>query len=296
LSITNNINYYQDDKDTVTAVKTIGIIGNSTKENAADCAVELARWLEARDIGVLFEQEIADVTGNPGVERYELAKRSDLLVVFGGDGTLIGAARYAAENEVPIVGINLGGFGFMTVVGLSEMYETMERIISGDYTVSERMMLDARIAGEYYTALNDVVISRGSQSRMIYMETYVDKQYLTTYKADGLIIATPTGSTAYSLSTGGPIVFPEMNSIIITPICPHTLTNRPIMISQDATIDVLLLSVEKKASVTVDGQVLKILRTGETVSVRKSDRSVNLVNSPFHDYLDILRTKLGWGG
>ena len=219
-----------------------------------------------------------------------------MIVVFGGDGTLLSAARAVKGHPVPIVGINLGGFGFMTAINPNAMLSVMEIILKGEYETSRRMMLQASVDGVKHSALNDIVITRGSLSRMVVLETFVDGKYLTTYKADGLIISTPTGSTAYSLSAGGPIVTPEHYSIIITPICPHTLTNRPIMLPPDVAIDVVVVTPEKGISVTLDGQDIFVVRSGDTVRVAKSQFDINIVNSPHHDYWEILRTKLGWGG
>jgi len=280
----------------------IGIIANTDKKDAVRCTLELLEWLEERNVEVLLEREIAAKTGKgPGMERTLLPAAVDLMVVFGGDGTLLSAARTTAGHEVPVVGINLGGFGFMTVVNLNEMLSTMELILEGRFRTSKRMMLDVTLPGEekdipFETVLNDVVINRGNLSRMIHLETFVDGCYLNTFKADGLIIATPTGSTAYSLSAGGPIVFPELQSIIVNPICPHTLTNRPVMLPPDATIRVILWTKEECATLTLDGQISRVIRSGEAFEVRRSNTLIHLVDSPYHNYLEIVRNKLGWGG
>ncbi|MDO9515341.1 MAG: NAD(+)/NADH kinase [Syntrophales bacterium] len=277
-------------------IRRVGIIANSTKEKAPEYALRLAGWLSERGVAVLFEEEIAAKINMPGVSGNDLAPEVDILVVFGGDGTLLMAARLAMGYDVPILGINMGGFGFMTVVNLDEMLGAMELILDGKYRTSERMMLSVSVEGAQHPALNDVVINRGNLSRMVNLETFVDGKYLSTFKADGLIISTPTGSTAYSLSSGGPIVLPELNSIIINPICPHTLTNRPLVLPPDSTIEVIVWTKEGKASVTLDGQDLFILKSGDRVGIQKSENHINLVESPHRDYLEILRTKLGWGG
>ncbi|MBW2673025.1 MAG: NAD(+)/NADH kinase [Deltaproteobacteria bacterium] len=277
-------------------IKRVGIIANSSKEKAPEYALRLAGWLSERKVEVLFEKEIAAKTDMPGVSGDDLASAVDMLVVFGGDGTLLMAARLAMGSDVPILGINMGGFGFMTVVNLDEMLGAMELVLDGEYSTSERMMLSVSVEGARHPALNDVVINRGNLSRMVNLETFVDGKYLSTFKADGLIISTPTGSTAYSLSSGGPIVLPELNSIIINPICPHTLTNRPLVLPPDSAIEVIVWTKEGKASVTLDGQDLFILKSGDRVGIQKSKNHINLVESPHRDYLEILRTKLGWGG
>jgi NAD+ kinase len=283
-------------------IKKVGIIANSSKESAVDYTCRLSEWLIEKGLDVILDQEIAEkAKAYRGIARKELADLVDIIVVFGGDGTLLVASRSVRGQDVPIVGVNLGGFGFMTVVNLNELFTAMELILAGDYTMSRRMMLDVILEhGQEQTAkhsvLNDVVINRGNLSSMINLETFVDDQYLSTFKADGLIISTPTGSTAYSLSAGGPIVLPDLNSIIINPICPHTLTNRPIMLPPDAVVKVVLWNAEENATATFDGQESVVMKSGDAITVELSNDYLNLVNSPHHNYLEILRTKLGWGG
>ncbi|MCX5851971.1 MAG: NAD(+)/NADH kinase [Deltaproteobacteria bacterium] len=277
-------------------IKTIGIIANCDKEHAVEYSSRLSEWLEKRGVKVLFDEEIAAKMGlSSGVARAGIARRADIVVVFGGDGTLLTAARAVSGYEVPLVGVNLGGFGFMTVINLGGMIRAMEEILRGEFTVSRRMMLEASKGRVIHRALNDVVITRSSLTKMVTLEASVNGANLTTYKADGLIISTPTGSTAYSLSAGGPIVMPEHYSIIISPLCPHTLTMRPIILPPDVTIDVTVVSPARGITASIDGQEVFSLMAGDTIRVRKSDRDIRLVNSPSHDYWDILRTKLGWG-
>ncbi len=283
-------------------IKKVGIIANIAKEKSSEYTASLREWMIGRGLEVYLEEEIAaKIGGLPGVERRKLWSIVDLIVVFGGDGTILRTARLVRDRDVPIVGINLGVFGYLTEVNLDEMYSAMEVILAGEFQVEKRMMLDVEISGGEETflegsVLNDVVINRGNLSRIIELETTVDDRYMTTFKADGLIISTPTGSTAYSLSAGGPIVFPELYSIIINPICPHTLTNRPIILPESAEIKVTLRTMEKGANVTLDGQVSFTVKSGDTVTIRKSRYVTTLVSSPHRGYLEILRTKLGWGG
>ncbi|MDD5475353.1 MAG: NAD(+)/NADH kinase [Syntrophales bacterium] len=278
-------------------IRRVGIIANTGKENAAQDSLELGEWLSKRDVTVFFEEEIAGVLhGVEGFPASELPGMSDMIVVFGGDGTLLRAARAVQGHDVPILGINLGAFGFMTVVNLHEMFDTMDLILKGEYGTSKRMLLDASVHGHHFSALNDAVINRGNLSRMVNLETFVDEKYLATFKADGLIISTPTGSTAYSLSTGGPIVFPELDSMIITPICPHTLTNRPIVVPPESSVRVVLFTREEGATVTLDGQDSLVMKSGDAVTITKSRHSIDLVVSPNRDYMEVLRGKLGWGG
>jgi len=283
-------------------IKKVGIIANIAKEKSPEYTAALREWMLKRGLEVYLEEGIAVKIGClPGVEKGKLWTLVDLLVVFGGDGTILRTARLARKRDVPIVGINLGGFGYLTEVNLSEMFAALELILAGNFQIEKRMMLDVEIQGgeepfREGTVLNDVVINRGNLSRIVELETTVDGRYLTTFKADGLIIATPTGSTAYSLAAGGPIIFPELNSILINPICPHTLTNRPVILPESAVIQVSLCTLEQGATVTLDGQVSFTVKFGDSVTIRKSRYITTLVSSPHRGYLEILRTKLGWGG
>jgi NAD+ kinase len=283
-------------------IKKVGIVANITKEKSTEYTASLRAWLLQRGVEVFLEEGIAAKIGClPGLDRKKLWMLVDLIVVFGGDGTILRTARLVRERDVPIIGINLGVFGYLTEVNLDEMYSAMEVILTGNFQVEKRMMLDVEIhgGGEPFregTVLNDVVINRGSLSRIAELETEVDGQYLTTFKADGLIVSTPTGSTAYSLAAGGPIVFPELDSIIINPICPHTLTNRPIILPGSSAIRVSLATLEQGATVTLDGQLSFTVKYGDSITIRKSRYITTLVSSPHRGYLEILRTKLGWGG
>ena len=233
-----------------------------------------------------METEISEKIGlSGGLKWNELARKSELVVVLGGDGTMLRAARYVAGHKVPILGINMGSFGYLTEVNLNEIHSTLELIIQGKFVTEKRMMLDVGIKhGKTITnvgnVLNDVVINRGNLSRMNELELEVNGKYLTTYKGDGLIISTPTGSTAYSLSAGGPIVFPGKDLIIINPICPHTLTNRPIIFSEDSNLKITLWSKDKGAMLTLDGQEAYKIISGDVVTVKKSRHATMLVLSP----------------
>jgi len=282
-------------------IKKIGIIANIEKEKSAECILRLKEWMLNKKLEVFLERETAGKLGeSAGFEGRYLAGLADIIVVLGGDGTLLRAARSVREFDVPILGINLGTFGFLTEVNLNEMFSALEIILNGDYRTEKRMMLDVAVhrnrerVGER-TVLNDIVINRGNLSRIIDLKTFVNDRHLTTFKSDGLILSTPTGSTAYCLSAGGPIVFPDLNSIIVTPICPHTLTNRPVILPENAIVKVVLWTKEKGATLTMDGQDSFTLRSGDTVTINKSRFFTNLIVSPHRDYLEILRTKLGWG-
>ena len=283
-------------------IEKIGIVANVAKEKSSEYALRLKKWLTDRGVQVFLDEAVAYRIGeSAGMERGKLAAASDLIVVFGGDGTMLRAARAVCGHDIPILGINIGGLGYLTEVNLNEMTDAMERILKSDFRTEKRMMLDIAItrrgdkAGEG-TVLNEVVINRDNLSRIVELETAVNGRHLATFKADGLIIATPTGSTAYSLSAGGPIIFPEQNGMILNPICAHTLTNRPVVLPEDVAVQVVLWTKEQGATLTLDGQVSYTLASGDTISVRKSSYVTTLVASPHRDYLEILRTKLGWGG
>ncbi|HDQ03323.1 MAG TPA: NAD(+) kinase [Deltaproteobacteria bacterium] len=283
-------------------IRKIGMVANIEKAKIAQHAGALKRWLEEKGAEVFLSRELAGKMSEPGgLDWYELARKSHLLVVMGGDGTMLRAARLVGRYKVPIVGINMGSFGYLTEVNLNEIHDALEMILRGQFAVEKRMMLSVTIrsgkslikAGD---VLNDVVINRGSLSRIIDLETSVDGEYMTNYKSDGLIISTPTGSTAYSLSAGGPIVFPGKDLIIVNPICPHTLTNRPVIFPPGAKLEIVLWSKEKGATVTLDGQENYQVKSGDTVIIQKSKHAVYLVLSPHRSYWEILRSKLSWSG
>lgn len=283
-------------------INKIGVIANITKKKSPEYALRLRDWLLKRGIEVCFDDALAARTaGAGGMEWKTLAAATDMIVVFGGDGTMLRVARCVCEFDIPVLGINIGGLGYLTEVYLDEMLPALERILAGNYRTEKRMMLDVAVTrqGEPVgegIVLNEIVINRDNLSRIVELETAVNERHLATFKADGLIIATPTGSTAYSLSAGGPIIFPEQESMILNPICPHTLTNRPVILPEGVVVKVILWTKETGATLTLDGQVAFTLKSGDAVEVRKSRFVTILVSSPHRDYLEILRTKLGWGG
>ncbi len=282
-------------------IRKIGIIANPQKEKAPEYTTRLRDWILRRGLEVYLEEEIADrLREKNAQDKKTLGATVDLLVVFGGDGTILRTARCIREASVPILGINLGGFGYLTAVNLNEMIVAMETILRGAHRIETRMMLDVAVnedtdAMREGTVLNDAVINRGNLSRIVELETAVDGRYLGTFKADGLIVSTPTGSTAYSLSAGGPIVFPDLEAIIIAPICPHALTNRPVLLPEKAVVRVVIWTREEGATLTLDGQTAFTLKSGDTITIRRSRHVTKLVASPHRGYVEILRTKLGWG-
>jgi NAD+ kinase len=265
-------------------------------------AGDLIQWLVARNRLPLVEPSLARLIGHPDVlTEEEIRDQAELVVVLGGDGTLISVARLFSSRDVPILGINLGSLGFLTEITVEELYPRLELCLQGAPRVSERMMLMVTLfregkPNETYNVLNDVVINKGALARIVDLETKINKMFLTTYKADGLIVATPTGSTGYSLSAGGPIIQPQMCCIVITPICPHTLTNRPIVVTDESIISVTITSTfDEKVYLTLDGQVGIKLQKGDSIEVRKAPNKISLVMSRSRDYFELLRTKLKWG-
>ena len=283
-------------------MRKIAIMAKVHDPRCQGLACDLVAWLEQRGHRPLVEAHLArHIHYQNGLDFSTLDGQADLMVVLGGDGTLIAAARALGAHNVPILGVNLGSLGFLTEITIEELYPSLESWLSGDFRISERMMLQVAVIRngvelETHKVLNDVVINKGALARIVDLETRVDDYSLTTFKADGLIISTPTGSTGYSMSAGGPIVHPAMNCLIITPICPHTLTNRPMLVADNARIAISVKSLEDEAVfLTLDGQVGLELFCGDIVQVRKAQRVATLVSSTNRDYFEILRKKLKWG-
>jgi NAD+ kinase len=290
-------------------IRRAGLVSRRQLAAARPTLIELASWLEARDVTPVFETDTAALAGMDGLESAsadDLATRVDLVIALGGDGTLLGAANRiaAAGVDIPIVGVNFGSLGFLTEVTLVELYDAMSAVLDGTATVEGRMMLQCAVragAGEAphvnRAVLNDIVITRGSLSRMIDLEVTIDGGFVTRVKADGLILASPTGSTAYNLSAGGPIVEPSVDAFVMTPIAPHTLTNRPVVLSgsTELVIRPLFENVKTEVFVTFDGQAGQALEPGDEVVIRRSDRRLNLVRASGRSYYDVLQQKLKWG-
>ena len=283
-------------------MKHIGIVANLNKPEAVEQTQRIARLLARQGAKIYYEKDLARVLGRP--DSFEVgAPPSALkaLIVLGGDGTLIRTFRCLRERNLPLLGINLGGLGFLTELTLEDVPGALKQLLEGALITEHRATLDCclrrrgKVLGSY-TALNDVVIGKGGLARVIHLEMFLDGQYLSGYIADGLILATPTGSTAYSLSAQGPIVSPETAAILITPICPHTLTNRPLIVSDSRRAVVRLLKGPADTTLTVDGQVGVPLVVGDEMEVRKGAKSLVLLSPPQSSYFHILRSKLHWGG
>lgn len=281
-------------------MKRIGIICKIGRPEPIEMLKEFLPWLREKGYETFLDIETAQFINTGGYFRSEIPSLVDIIIVLGGDGTMLSVARLVGDRNIPILGINLGGLGFITEVNRDEIQAAVNKVLTGSCSEEERIMLTAGVHrhGEKiadFVVLNDVVINKGALARITEMETYVNNSYVTTYKADGLIISTPTGSTAYSLSAGGPILYPTLNSIVLTPICPHTLTNRPIVIPDVFTIEVILRSASEDIFLTLDGQVGFSLKNNDAIEIKKADFKTRLLIPCERDYFNILRTKLKWG-
>jgi NAD+ kinase len=283
-------------------IRSVGIVSRPRRTDIDCVAPPLLDWLAQRGITALLDQETAACLpgGKPGLPREELSSCTDMLIVLGGDGTLLAAARLMSVRNIPILPVNLGGLGFLTSVTLEDLYPVLEQAISGQARYSERVMLESRVmrAGltfHHARALNDAVLNKAALARIVDLQLHVDGEFVCNYKADGLIISTPTGSTAYSLAAGGPIVYPIVSAFIITPICPHTLTNRPLVIRDTAHIDVEFHGGDAPIYLTLDGQVGVELTPGDRVTLAALPERLRLVRPQQKSYFSVLRDKLKWG-
>lgn len=284
----------------------VGIVVKPAHSEAWQTAGELAEWLAARGRGVStyrFNGETPTssvIKGQLSEEAKELVERSDLIVVLGGDGTMISTARMIGDADILVLGVNYGSLGYLTDFRIEEMYSALEAIFEGNYEIDRRVMLGVEHRrGDEMPAkgrvLNDVVINKAAIARVIEIDVNLNGLFVNSFRADGLIVSTPTGSTAYNLSAGGPIIFPSMNAVVLTPICPFTLTNRPIVVPDDAEIELCLKDENEGVVLTLDGQTAYSLRSGDKVKIRKSRTTFNLLQPPNRNYFDVLRNKLKWG-
>jgi NAD+ kinase len=280
-------------------IRTVGLVVKQDRPAATRLAGRVRDWLRRRRITVLADVE-GPVAGVPLRTKTALAREVDLIVVLGGDGTLLSVAR-RADRRVPILGVNLGQLGFLTEVAEPETLPMLARVLRGDYECEQRMTLAASLERDgrvlrRFRALNDVVVSNGAMARIVQLSVTVDEWPLTSYRADGLIVATPTGSTAYSLSAGGPIVEPTVQVLLLSPISPHTLSNRPLVLRPEAVVRITIARPQQDVVLTVDGQESMPLAGGDVLCVRRARQTVSLVRSPDRAHYDVLRSKLGWGG
>jgi len=289
------------------SIKRIGVVVKPHQPEALETLCKLTEWLTARDI---------ELVGGPALDREriehetgcviavlpdeKLPHQVELMLVLGGDGTMIATARMLGDSEVPVIGVNYGGLGYLAEFRIEELFTALESIVTGDYKIENRVMLavELRRGDELVTknrVLNDVVMNKSALARIIQIETKLNDQFVNSFRADGLIVSTPTGSTAYNLSAGGPIIFPTMNTVVITPICPFTLSNRPIVVPDDSVIEVRLMTEKEDVALTLDGQVGFPIQAGDRVVIRKSETTFNLVQPKNRNYFDLLRDKLRWG-
>ena len=283
-------------------IQKIGIISKPRKAEIREIVPPLLGWLRERRIEAYMDKETGAIleSSEKCLTRNEIPAQADLLIVLGGDGTLLATARALNRKPVPILAVNLGGLGFLTVITREELYPTLEQVLAGNFHTERRVQIEGEIvrADESlasFLALNDVVLNKGAIARILDFDVRVDGQFVSSYKSDGLIVSTPTGSTAYSLAAGGPVIVPTVGAFIVTPICAHTLTNRPLVVPDSATIEVVLQTQREAAYLTVDGQVGIAARSDDIVRVRKSGSFVELVQPTRKNYFEILRQKLKWG-
>ncbi len=283
------------------SIKTIGIISKPGVYQAYALVPKIFTFLEQRRITVRYDIQTAMYAGrSDGLSRELVPDGSQFMIVLGGDGTLLSAARAIDGRQIPLFAVNLGGLGFLTAITVDSLFPELERALRGEHDIKPRRMLHCELWREQrlvaqYEALNDVVVNKAALARMIELDTNVDKHFVCAFRADGLIVATPTGSTAYSLSAGGPIVFPTVAALCITPICPHMLTNRPVIVHDESEIEIISRADNESAYLTVDGQVGEPLMRDDIVLCKRSERSLYLVRPPEMLFFDVLREKLSWG-
>ena len=267
-------------------IKKVGIILKQDSPEPRQIGDEMVSWFAEKSIEAHIDRIDEDM---------------DILVILGGDGTLLHVAEQASRFKIPVVGVNLGSLGFLTEVEVGDRYEAIEEIISGSIVIEDRLMLKTRLKrsgtdSEWRYALNDIVISKGNVDRLVRMETWADEEFITSYKADGLIFSTPTGSTAYNLSAGGPIIHPDMHSIMVTPICPFMLESRPVLLPQTMSLQTRLAGSVNDVKVIIDGASAWELSENDRLEVAAAENPLRLVCSPHKGYFEILRSKLNWGG
>lgn len=282
-------------------MKTVGILTKPKFPDVQHVLKDLAAWLRERRKDVILDGKTAALIGEQGTaSKTEIAARADMVLVLGGDGTMLNAARLVEERGVPILGVNMGGLGFLTETTIDQLYPALDRVFAQEFALEDRLMLRARLHrhGEHVaqaTVLNDVVVNKGTLARMIEVQIAINGRFVTSLRGDGLIVSTPTGSTAYSLSAGGPIVEPSVQALILTPICPHTLTHRPLLVPGPASVEVTLISKDEGAMTTFDGQVGVAMTQGDTVVISASPHVTRLIRFADRTYYDVLRRKLKWG-
>jgi len=278
-------------------IEKVGFVVKSHAPNMNTVVKKLLEYLKKKNLSYLMEESLArKINGSAGIPREQIPSQVDLVIVLGGDGTLLSIAHLAAQENIPVLGVNLGSLGFLTEVPVDEMLLTLDEYLAGNSKiVSARQMLEVESGNQINYCLNDIVINKGALARMVRLTIWVDEKEILIPRCDGLIIATPTGSTAYSLSAGGPIIHPRIPAMIIAPICPHTLSFRPMVISSESRIKIQLLTAGERAYLTLDGQRGNLMQQNEAIAIKISDKEMQLISSPKRNYFDLLQEKLNWG-
>jgi NAD+ kinase len=283
------------------SVRTVGLVSKPGSPTGGEVVPKLIAWLRDRGLRVRCDGETAAYTqGEDGIAREDVPEGCDLVIVLGGDGTLLSAARAIGHREIPLFPVNLGGLGFLTAITKDELFSQLERALRGEHRVAKRKLLTTELVRggrvcANYDALNDAVLAKSEIARMIDLQAYVDEQFVADYKADGLIICTPTGSTAYSLAAGGPIIFPSVPTICLTPICPHMLTNRPVLVPETSVVRVVSRAPNDNVFLSIDGQIGCPVEEGDVIVCRSSQFALHLIRPPRAMFFDVLRQKLKWG-
>lgn len=277
----------------------VAVVAKRVSSSALKTAAELVHWLSRRGADVVVDEALAETLKLGSTDRFDYGAEYDLVVVLGGDGTLLSVARNL-ENEIPVLGVNLGNLGFLTEIRRNELYPALMSVLDGHYEIEERSLLDVELKSpdgqeQSYRVLNDAVINKSALARIVELVLEVDGRKVASYRSDGLIISTPTGSTAYNLSANGPIVSPTLPVVVLTPICPHTLSQRPIVVSESSKVDVTLVTDQEEVYLTLDGQEGTSMKAGDTISVQRSASVVRLVRVADRTFYDNLRDKLHWG-
>jgi NAD+ kinase len=283
-------------------IRTIGLIVKRLELRARPVIEKLLEWSRERGIEILTDpRDVAATSGAKTVSAQEIAERSDLIVVLGGDGTMLAAARLVAGRGTPVLGVNFGTLGYLTEFTDTNVFPTLDEVLQGDYSLDPRVMIDCEVERRgrvvaRATALNDAVVNKSAIARIIELDCWIDNRVVTYYRADGLIVSTPTGSTAYNVSAGGPILMPSMGAFVINPICPHTLSNRPLVVPDPVTIDLKLRPTGEEVMLTIDGQIGIKLAVSDRIRLRKSPATFNVITPRDRNYFEVLRGKLRWGG
>jgi NAD+ kinase len=282
-------------------IRKIGIVSKPAVADSPELLAKLLPWLEARNVSYRLDRVSARYVGrDDGFDRAAPSEEFDLMIVLGGDGTLLSVARGVGKRETPLLAVNMGGLGFLMTTGPGEIFSVLEQTLAGRFEVQCRTVLEAKVLRSgipiaSYLALNDVVVNKAAIARLLQLEIFINDEFMCVYRADGLILSTPTGSTAYSLAAGGPIMLPSVEALCVTPICPHTLSNRPVVVPESARVQVVFQGGDDTTYMTVDGQVGLNLQIGDRIEAGKANHCVRIVQPRNVRFFDVLRSKMHWG-